>query len=709
MSGRIIDSTGHPIRGALVQLEGGVSIVVTDRLGRFQIVDAPIGATIIVNAPGFETALGIASGPIIDEIVMLTEKQAGETIEVKGEAPPEAPGAAKLDREELQRIPGTGNDVVRTLTAMPGVVNFQLPIGYSGVVIRGSSPQDSKILVDDFEVPTLYHDIGFRSIIPTEAIDKLDYIPGGFDVAFGRASSGIVNLTTRPGSDKTSEQAEVSVIDGGVIAQGSAQGGDTHYLIAFRRSTIDLIFPYLIPSSADLSLTEVPAYYDEQLRIDHKLSAHWDLRLSSVGSNDELELFADKTNNPDKRFYTRTRFIRVTGGARYHDGPWSANLAISTMLPEFEFDSGAVQHVDVQSPSLTGRGEVTRTFDELAGLKQVTWRFGGEAVGTRNRIELALPQEVREGQPPPARNSPNDTAETFDGIVWTPDFAEWMALSAALDPRIKFTVGLRVDEFARIHDFSIQPRGELAIKLSKTLTARLSSGGYVRPPEYQTELLASNVHPEKSTQVITGLEYEPREGTRIQTSFYYTDRTDLLVYAADGKTLINNGRGTTYGAELLATHRQGPWFAWLAYSYSHSTRVDNPGDPERLFDYDQPHSLNAALSWRKGKWQLGGRFQLYSGLPYTPVTGSVFNSDTNSYIPIYGPTNSQRAPIHHELDIRVDRYFKWGPAQMSWFVDIQNVYLDQSVAAYFYSYDYTQQTAFKSIPIIPSIGLRGVL
>jgi hypothetical protein len=40
---------------------------------------------------------------------------------------------------------------------------------------------------------------------------------------------------------------------------------------------------------------------------------------------------------------------------------------------------------------------------------------------------------------------------------------------------------------------------------------------------------------------------------------------------------------------------------------------------------------------------------------------------------------------------------------------VQNVYLDQSITNYIYSYDYTQRAAFKAIPIIPSIGLRGVL
>ena len=164
-----------------------------------------------------------------------------------------------------------------------------------------------------------------------------------------------------------------------------------------------------------------------------------------------------------------------------------------------------------------------------------------------------------------------------------------------------------------------------------------------------------------------------------------------------------------FAGSLLATYRSGPWFGWLSYSYSHSVRVDHPGDPERLFTYDQPHSLNAAVSWKRGRWQLGGRFQLYSGLPYTPVKGSVYDSDRNLYIPIYDEVNSARAPIHHQLDLRIDYGWHAGPVQMTVFLDVQNVYLNQSVVTYFYSYDYSQEAAFKSLPIIPSIGVRGVL
>ncbi|HEX3759794.1 MAG TPA: TonB-dependent receptor [Kofleriaceae bacterium] len=709
VTGRVIDALGRPVARAKISVEGTAEAATTDRTGTFRI-SAAMGASLVIERDGYDPALANVTGAQIDDVVMLNAGSHAETIEVTGAAPPPSPGAAELDRTELQRIPGTGNDVVRALTAMPGVVNFQLPLGYSGVVIRGSSPQDSKVLVDDFEIPVLFHNIGFRALLPAESIDSLDYSPGGFDVSYGRASSGIVALTTRPGSDKRSEQAEVSLIDGGLLAQGKA-GDKTHYMLGFRRSTIDLVLPSLIPASADLSLTTVPSYYDGQLRIDHELSERWRLYLSAIGTNDVFEIVGTKEEDPEeakaKRFYNNTRFIRATVGAQYHDGPWSAKIALSGIAQQFIFEAGLYQQIHVEQPQVTPRAEITRTADSVGGLSKLEWRTGAEAQVGRASLDLALPLERREGQPMPPRN-PKDTSVKFDGSFWIPDFAAWTMLSANLDPAIRATVGLRSDAFARIDEVDLEPRGEIQVKLPAHLTARLSAGAYRRPPEFQTELLHTEAGAEHSTQTIAGLQYEPREGIRIQTSAYYTDRSHLIKAQSDG-TLNNDGRGTTMGAELLATYRDASWFGWLSYSYSHSTRIDEPGDASRLFDYDQPHSLNAAVSWKGKRWQLGGRFQLYSGLPYTPPTGSVFDSDRNIYVPVYATVNSERAPMHHQLDLRVDYFWHWGPTEMTAFLDVQNVYMNESVAAYFYSYDYSQRQPFKSLPIIPSIGLRGVL
>ncbi len=706
--GRVINALGRPLRGARVSIEGQSEQVTTDKTGWFRI-QAPFGATLVIEVENYEIGLATVDAATLDDIVMLTAQQTAETIEVSGDAPPPVAGAAKLDREELQRVPGTGGDVVRALTVMPGVVNLQIPLGYSGVVIRGSSPQDSKVLVDNFEIPVLFHNIGFRAVLPAEAIQSLDFIPGGYDVAFGRASSGIVSLTTRPGSDERTAQAEISLIDGGLLAQGRFNK-KTKYMFGMRRSTIDFVLPSLIPESVDLSLTTVPSYYDGQFRIDHELSSKWRLAISSLGTIDTFELYGTKDTEADtKRFFNRTRFVRLTAAANYHDGPWTANLALSGLAPEFVFEAGAYQYIRVRQPTITPRAEVTRTYDKAIGLTNVEWRGGAEMQIGRSSLEIALPVEMREGEQFDGFD-PRDTSTKFNGTFWVPDFAGWTAVSANFDPRIRATVGVRADAFARPGDVAVQPRGEIKVRITPQLTARLSAGAYVRPPEFQSENLETDVKGERSTQNILGLQYEPKAGVRVQASTYYTDRTSLITREMTGE-LGNSGRGRTVGAELLATYRGGPWFGWLSYSLSKSTRTDRPGEPERLFTFDQTHSMNAAASWQspKKRWQLGGRFQLYSGLPYTPATGSILDSDRNFYIPLYAPPNSERAPMHHQLDLRVDYNWKWGPTALTAFLDVQNVYMNESIVTYFYNYDFTQRAAFTSIPIIPSIGLRGVL
>ncbi len=710
VTGRVIDMLGRPVRGARVGIEGTTARVVTDAAGQF-VMSAPIGATIVVEADDRQPALATVTGEPIGDIVLLN---LGETIELKGQAPVKAPGGAQLDRTELQRVPGTGGDIVRALTVMPGVVNLQIPLGYSGVVIRGASPQDSKVLIDGFEAPLLFHNIGFRAITPAETIATLDFIPGGFDVAYGRASSGIVTLTTRSGGDKRAAQAEISFIDGGLIAQGPA-GKDTEYLFALRRSTIDFVLPALIPDSVDLSLTTVPRYYDEQIRIDHRFNPRWKMMLSSVGTDDIFELVASKQDDAkEKRFFNRTRFMRNTVAGKYHQGVWTADLGLSLMLQQFVFELGANQFVDTRIVQVTPRVEITRTAPKAAGLTDVVWRTGGEVQVGRGALDIALPVEPREGEPMPEIDF-DDTSTRFKGVVYTPDIAAWTAVAGNLDKRIRATTGLRVDFFGRAREVAVQPRGELAFKLDKLWTLRLAGGSYRRPPQYQSEYLQKNLEAERSLQTIAGIQYEPREGVRAQLSGYYTDRSHLIVHQAapvDGMTrfddtLVNQGRGTSVGGELLATYRGGPWFGWLSYSYSHSTRVDAPGQPRRLFTFDQPHSLNAAASWKKGKWTLGGRFQLYSGLPFTPALGSIFDSDRNIHVPVYADVNSDRAPIHHQLDLRVDRMWKAGPVRITGFIDVQNVYANKSTVTFFYNYDYTQRQAFESLPIIPSIGLRG--
>ncbi|HEV7556548.1 MAG TPA: TonB-dependent receptor, partial [Kofleriaceae bacterium] len=593
--GRVVDRRGVPVRGAAIAIENSALTTTTDDAGWFSLDDVPASAGLIISKDGYAVAFAIASEALPD-VVLQPEGEGGETITVHGEMPPTTQGTQRFARDDLQHLPGTGGDLIQSLSAMPGVATTEIPLGTSGIVIRGSSPQDSKFLVDDFEVPALYHDLGFRSIVREEAIDSLDYIPGGFDAAFGRATSGVVSVTTRAGDDSPRGELDTSTGEVGLLVQGHA--GNLRYMVAVRRSLIDLLVPLLLPDDLDVAFPTFPRFYDEQLRIDYKLSPHWDVRVSSLGSDDALAIYGDKAQSPDQYFSDRTRFIRGTAAALYHDGPWSAKLALSAIAVEQDADIGVAQHVHVSSPAITVRGEAQRLVDELGPLRQITWRVGAEAVHTRNEIDVAAPQEQREGETAPP-SDPNDTSLSFRGHTITDDLAAWTVASAQPRPWLVLTAGLRVDDFRRNHDVAIQPRGDLAVRVAPQLTVRISVGAYSRPPEYQSELLAPNLHAERSIQRIVGAVWEPLDGVRIQPSVYINDRSDLITREMSG-ALANDGTGTTSGAELAASVRRGPWFGWLAYSYSHSTRVDQPGEASRLFDYDQPHNLELLGSYRIG-------------------------------------------------------------------------------------------------------------
>ena len=91
---------------------------------------------------------------------------------------------------------------------------------------------------------------------------------------------------------------------------------------------------------------------------------------------------------------------------------------------------------------------------------------------------------------------------------------------------------------------------------------------------------------------------------------------DHLVVQAVG----NTGSGVVYGGETLLRYKpDARFFGWLAYTLSRSVRRDAPGQPLRLFQFDQTHILTVLGSYRLGRgWEFGARFRLISGYMYTP-------------------------------------------------------------------------------------------
>jgi len=150
------------------------------------------------------------------------------------------------------------------------------------------------------------------------------------------------------------------------------------------------------------------------------------------------------------------------------------------------------------------------------------------------------------------------------------------------------------------------------------------------------------------------------------------------------------------------------FFGWVAYTLSRSTRHNGPGQPERLFEYDQTHVLTLLGSYDLGRgWQVGGRFRYVSGNPYTPCLGGVLQAGAGVYACQSGPLLSARLPPFHELDLRVDKTWKFEHWKLTTYLDVQNVYNRANPEGVLYNFNYTTTRYQSGLPILPSLGIRG--
>ncbi len=698
-----------PVIGAVITAPSGGSAI-TEADGTF-VIAVTDDDTLLIDAEGFDqVAITSALEGTADHPLKVTLKSlatvGGEIVEVKARPPAKVSGGVTLSRTEIATIPGTGGDLLAGLTVMPGVSIPQGRGGGQGIVIRGSAPQDSRFLLDGFEIPQLYH-LFQRSIIPTQAVANLEFQPGGFDVKYGKASSGIIAITSRGGNDKLEAVTEISIIDAYAVASGPINK-KLRMLASFRRSYVDTWLPSVLPK--EVGLVAAPRFFDGLLRLDYELTDKWHAAFTVIGSDDLTKLITNqKQTDKEFAFSAETNFVRAIASA-YWRGPkqTTVDLGASVLTQQLSFTAGD-QFLDSTLFSMNVRGEVTKRVDTFAGLQDVAFRTGLEYEPKRNKLALELIQS--DARPQGGFMDDTSPRNLFNGKFWLQDVGGWATMEAGLSKAIRFTSGVRIDGYIRNREVAVQPRGDLVWKPNDSTKLRFAAGRYTRPPEYRDELLTKSLKAESAVQLALGGEQKFSNGGSVQLTLYDTERTNLIFRDATTGIYGNQGRGKTFGAEVLATYQNKQWFAWLAYSLARSTRRTTAQGKDFPFEYDQTHDLVAAATYktRNGRWQFGGRFNYSTGKPATPIIGAIFDADRDRYFPISGELNSERYEAAHQLDLRVDHIWKFKTWALSAFLDVNNVYLHPAVVQYQYNFDFTQREAIKNIPILPSIGIKGEL
>jgi TonB family protein len=615
-----------------------------------------------------------------------------------------------LTAEQVFTVPGSAGDTLKAVLNLPGAA--RAPFGGGLLVLRGSAPGDSKVFLESQQIPQLYHFGGIRSTFAPAFLQSVEFVPGNFSVDYGRAQGGIIDVRVRdPRQDGFHGQADVNFYDAGVEMEGGL-GGGWSLGGAFRRSWIDAVLPLFLPKDANLSFSSAPRFYDFQVIGSYSPDASQKLRLIFYGSMDKLVGLFDKPMNDPTitgQIDARVSFYNLQGEYSSILGPkLSQDTSLVLGLQEISTQIGPQFFFDLNLQRISARSTWVYRFDP-----QWQLRGGLDLEFNRAKISVNLPDSTGANPLPPS-SLPQIGAQLTTWISSPAAFAElrWAPL-----PNLSILPGIRANWFSDINQWAVDPRLLARWEVVAGTEIRGAVGLYQQAPAAQKTNTATGnpfLLPERSLQTSLGVAQRIVDGVSIDVTGFYKGLTQQAIsnnsanYDPAAPRYTSTGTGTIYGLETLLKVAIGDSFTgWLAYSYQRSLRTDPP-NPQTPYDFDQPSNLTVLGTYQLGRgWSAGARFRLVSGNPYTPVVGSVFDSATGVFVPVYGDTNGDRLASFWALDLRIDKIWTFQDWTLTLYLDCQNVTNRENQEGWTYSYDYAERTPTTGLPILPILGLKG--
>jgi hypothetical protein len=732
LSGNIIGTVrasmpNEPIAGVNIIVVGTNYGTTSDLDGKFTITKIPVG-TYIVKATilGYEPQ--VRTDVVVNHIkptsIQFTLKESSiqlDGVSVGGEYFYKSTdlqiSARTSTNEEIRRLPGGFEDVVRAISILPGVAQVQA--GRNDLIVRGGSPGENLYIIDNIEVPNINHfgTQGFSggplSYINLDFVDNTTFSSGGFGVRYGDRLSSLLAINMRDGrKDRLGGKGTISASQFGLNLEGPING-EGSFLFSARRSYLDMLFKMLGASF-------VPEYWDFTTKATYYLSQKDEISFLGIAALDKVKMFNEKVNNrlDNSRilFSNQDQFLGGLSWRHFYNSGY-----ITTSLNQIYTDYDTRQIDTLQNPLFLNKSyehETSLRSDLVTQLmKSTELSVGVQAKFIRFYSKMYLA---------PFNTSFSESISVdnlFDTTAYK--LSAYAQVSKSFD-KMRITAGARADYFNLLkNNFIVAPRFSASYSFTQYTTLNASVGRYYQAPSY-IWLVANRSNRELSfigvNQYVVGLEQNLLTDTKISLEGYLKNYFDYpvslsrpyLVLSNSGAgyggsnegfasfgidPLVSQGKGTARGIEFFIQKKLSeiPCYGTVSISYNESEfkALDGISRPS---SFDQRWIINLGGGYIfNEKWEFSTKFRLATGRPYTP-----FNSDGTQSISLY---NSERIGINHSLDIRIDRRWTFRNFALITYIDIQNIYNRKPLDVPRFDYRKNKLEENNSIGILPSIGV----
>jgi hypothetical protein len=600
-------------------------------------------------------------------------------------------GVEKVEIATLAKVPSLfgEKDILKGIQLLPGVKSESE--GSGGYQVRGGTAAQNLILLDGATVYNAGHLMGLFSSFNDDALMNGSLYKGMVPAQLGGGSSSVFDISTRSGDVNNYHfGASVGLLSAKVMAEGPIQKDKSSFLVAGRRSYLDLFL-----GLSDEYKNNTLHFYDTNVRLNFHLSPKDMLALSFFHGRDNMAI-EDMMMMEWSNTAATANWLHTFSDTRYVN----TKLAYSIyqcdmgmdMLSSYYKMKGYIRHATLRHQQVWAPGQ---------------HRFNYGLEGTFLQLQSAE-WDIVELHERERRNA-------LMGAAWIGD--EWrvgkqLELSAGVRLHLFSVLGgspyYQIDKDGNITETlntasghivktytNVEPRLSAKLKLSQLHSLKL---GYSRTSQdihaisnssmsmpFDRYTMTSNiVAPEQADQIALGWAGITKNGEYdFSAEAYYKDIRNVYDYR-DGKLfyseieierLILGGKGHAYGLELCAHKNKGLLTGWVSYTLSWSdNKIEGiNGGKWYTASNDRRHDLSVVGMYKlSNTWEVAATWHYNTGQALTAPSGKYDMSGSTFYY--YHERNGYRAPACHRLDISATYTKKHGRATHIWSFGIYNAY-----------------------------------
>lgn len=618
--------------------------------------------------------------------------------------------------------------------------------GQTGFFVRGGTPDQNLILIDNMHIYEASHTFGLNSIFVKKSLKQIELNAEGMPARYGDRISAVLNATLKAG-DKEKFGGSLSAsldellfqVDGPLL-----QNGKTTINLAGRKSLHSL---YISPILKKFTRYKkgVIDYFDFFGKVNHRFSNTSSASLTVYTGGDLFSL--DRLERIEQEFKSYEVDIR-------------SKLKWNNRLVSFNYDNVITDkmHLHVDAGYLD-YGQIStgyysyKTVGEVPDDYQTIVYSGNEDNKVSTYLDYYIDDEHRlkiGGEYLIQRMNPAlfQIDSLLPDEIVNSDRKKYTSRSLSLyaedtyTPSSVFTLygGLRYTRYknAGVHE-GWQPRlkaqytpwkERLILKASYSYNVQFShllvNTGLGLPSDLWVPS-TKDIAPQRSHNLDLSMRFNATSTLNFDVSYFSKRLSNVIEYQEEvniylidflsnprgfdfsldnrWEEYVLQGKGRASGVSFGMDYLSDKLAFWLQYTYARDKRTFdklNNGEEFR-YRYDRPHDINLGLWWKiNPRWSLTSRFVYTSGNTFS-LALEEYDSFLGIILSSSDKRNNYRMPAYHRLDVsaKYSRALRNGK-QLDVIFGVNNIYNQRNPHyIYIYSDPIDNSNSLRKVSLFP--------